>query len=456
MADTKKYLSMDRETGKTSEQVNMDNENNEFLGTFKIKTGDGTTDIKSKLVTKIKVGGQPFLATTGSDGFAEIELPAQGGGANPAKVFTAVDSSEQGGTDPSELEITPSDAPSTGDVLIVSHQIDEDYTEKTAYVYDGTGWQACDGAVDAGKVIINKNIVLSGNYDHIGNLTKELGGTNPEPLEGGKGTKGVSVLKLIEEMLSKRIQPRVQSRPTSSMTVTYSPNGKQEYGTDVTATVKVNYNDGVYAYDGGDDQPAGCEVSQYNFTVDGVGTSQSSNTKSFQFTAGMTEPKVVKSTVDYNRGTNTPKDNMGEDATSITKIASGTTAEKSVTLSVQSYRASFYKCYSASEKPTDEQLKTLTSNDIRNGYTKTSEKPTSITYTDAAKFVIFVPKTDAQSITRAATPSGLPFTFKKLKNGEQDFTVGISNASGTSSAEYVAWIDEEGANSSDTIEITWG
>ena len=100
------------------------------------------------------------------------------------RVYTAVDSTN-GATPLNELTILlngsapgENDKPKKGDILIVDQTLkagDENnqaIIAKAAYAHNGTDWEACDGNVDASKVILTSDILMAGNYDKVGNLTK--------------------------------------------------------------------------------------------------------------------------------------------------------------------------------------------------------------------------------------------------------------------------------------------
>ena len=133
------------------------------------------------------------------------------------------------------------DQPKRGDVLVVTHYlttVEQTYWEKdgeecdqdepgaeektrqvanttgpveyVAYVYElngGTysvdGWRACDGSVDASKVILTSDITMAGNYAYVGNFNKGDAATNKTKFidNDTKGTAGVSVYELIKQML---------------------------------------------------------------------------------------------------------------------------------------------------------------------------------------------------------------------------------------------------------------
>ena len=58
-----------------------------------------------------------------------------------------------------------------GDVFIVTAGA---ISSKSAYTYDN-GWIACDGNVDASKVIMTSDISLAGSYTQVGNIRIEDG-----------------------------------------------------------------------------------------------------------------------------------------------------------------------------------------------------------------------------------------------------------------------------------------
>ena len=67
----------------------------------------------------------------------------------------------------------------SGDVMLVSNTLGV----KSAYQYDG-GWIACDGNVDASKVIMPFDITLAGSYTQVGNLSKTSTGTATFAVKG--------------------------------------------------------------------------------------------------------------------------------------------------------------------------------------------------------------------------------------------------------------------------------
>lgn len=97
-----------------------------------------------------------------------------------------------------------------GDMFVVVTTVDEVTYEVSTYRYDGENWVSITGNVDADKVILQDNITMAGNYTQFGNLTKNADGT------ATLNFKGKSVLGVLTEILSKRLQPGTPTQPSIS------------------------------------------------------------------------------------------------------------------------------------------------------------------------------------------------------------------------------------------------
>lgn len=97
-----------------------------------------------------------------------------------------------------------------GDTFVVVTTVDEVTYEVSTYRYDGENWVSITGNVDADKVILQDNITMAGNYTQFGNLTKNADGT------ATLNSKGKSVLGVLTEILSKRLQPGTPTQPSIS------------------------------------------------------------------------------------------------------------------------------------------------------------------------------------------------------------------------------------------------
>lgn len=174
--------------------------------------------------------------------------------------------------DGKSITVEGAEQPKRGDMLVVSHEITEGKNEYSAYIYganggayDVTKWVACDGNVDASKVILTQDIMLAGNYTNVGNLNK--GSTS-----GTKNfqTTGKSVYDALSEMLSQDQQP---GNPTNSSMSLDGSNASVEIGTTYQApTYTATWKDGSYTYgawvsDGNIQTATGAKVGTWTVTA---------------------------------------------------------------------------------------------------------------------------------------------------------------------------------------------
>lgn len=188
---------------------------------------------------------------------------------------------------PQEVEINQ------GDVMLVTN----DMGVKSAYQYDN-GWIACDGNVDASKVIMPFDITLAGSYETVGNLTKTKTGT------ATFATRGKSVAAALQEMLSKRQQPSIESNPSVSLTAT---SGAKEVGTEVTPTWTASLGAGKYTFG-----PATGITAKTWAISDTAGHTASTASGSFEkFTVGDSTSYRITAKATYDAGA-IAKDNLGD------------------------------------------------------------------------------------------------------------------------------------------------
>ena len=195
------------------------------------------------------------------------------------RVYTAVDSTN-GATPLKNLTILlngnppgANDQPKKGDILIVDQTLKAESASgagdaiiaKAAYAHNGTDWEACDGNVDASKVILTQDIMLAGNYDKVGNLNKgsASGTKNFE-------TTGKSVYDALVEMLSQDQQP---GNPTNPSMALDGSNVEKEIGSTYQApTYTATWKDGSYTYgawvsDGNTQTATGAKVGTWTVTA---------------------------------------------------------------------------------------------------------------------------------------------------------------------------------------------
>lgn len=133
--------------------------------------------------------------------------------------------------------------PKAGDVFVVTTTVGGKEYEKSAYQYTGTAWEAMTGNVDADKVIMRENLMLAGDYDRIGNWTKDKNGT------ATKEVSGKSVAAILKDLTSKTLQPTITANPSING-FGLSGAGAVEAGTPVaTASYPAaSLNPGSYKY----------------------------------------------------------------------------------------------------------------------------------------------------------------------------------------------------------------
>lgn len=244
-----------------------------------------------------------------------------------------------------------------GDMFVVVTTVDEVTYEVSTYRYDGENWVSITGNVDADKVILQDNITMAGNYTQFGNLTKNADGT------ATLNSKGKSVLGVLTEILSKRLQPGTPTQPsisgfnlsgakaveagTSMAQASYTAGtlnpGSYQYGpeTGVTASnwvVQRITNDG-------NEQIASVDAASLDAGTDNNGGAG--------FIIGDQGGENVVSSLRYKaiatHGVGvTADDNLGDDSSPAVNIASGT--KEKTTGAYTPYRNYFYGA--TTEKPT--------------------------------------------------------------------------------------------------------
>lgn len=244
-----------------------------------------------------------------------------------------------------------------GDMFVVVTTVDEVTYEVSTYRYDGENWVSITGNVDADKVILQDNITMAGNYTQFGNLTKNADGT------ATLNSKGKSVLGVLTEILSKRLQPGTPTQPsisgfnlsgakaveagTSMAQASYTAGtlnpGSYQYGpeTGVTASnwvVQRITNDG-------NEQIASVDAASLDAGTDNNGGAG--------FIIGDQGGENVVSSLRYKaiatHGAGvTADDNLGDDSSPAVSIAAGT--KEKTTGAYTPYRNYFYGA--TTEKPT--------------------------------------------------------------------------------------------------------
>lgn len=209
----------------------------------------------------------------------ETALAGLGGGAlyeGTKSDLSASDSSVIEAYFAAHTDITPK----SGDVFVVTTIVGDKEYEKSAYQYTGTAWEAMTGNVDADKVIMRENLMLAGDYDRIGNWTKDKNGT------ATKEVSGKSVAAILKDLTSKTLQPTITANPSING-FGLSGAGAVEAGTPVATAsyLAATLNPGSYKYG----PKAGTGVVASNWKVERItdgGTEQVASVDAASLPAG--------------------------------------------------------------------------------------------------------------------------------------------------------------------------
>lgn len=316
--------------------------------------------------------------------------------------------------------------PNPGDVLIVTSTANN---IKSAYAYDESGWVACDGNVDATKVILKDNITLAGDYTQVGNLTKTKTGT------ATFSTAGKSVAAALTEIFSKRLQPGNPTNP--AVTLTFNEAKAYEVGTKVTPTYSASLSAGSYTY--GPD--TGITATSWDIDATNKGAAVASETTasgSFdQITVELDTSYKIKATATHGAGA-VAKDNLGDPSNPVKQIAAGSKSKEAG--SITGFRSIFYGWKSGSSALANPEA--ITSAQVRAlGNAATTTKVTSFSCDKMKQMFFAFPADTVKNVMVANATNGAPQTVYK-KTG-----VMVEGANGYQAIAYdVFYVDNAAAD----------
>lgn len=316
--------------------------------------------------------------------------------------------------------------PNAGDILIVTSTANN---IKTAYAYDESGWVACDGNVDATKVILKDNITLAGDYTQVGNLSKTKTGT------ATFATAGKSVAAALTEIFSKRLQPGNPTNP--AVTLTFNEAKAYEVGTKVTPTYSASLSAGSYTYG-----PAtGITATAWDIDATNKGAAVASKTTasgSFdQITVELDTSYKIKATATHGAGA-VAKDNLGDPSNPVKQIAAGSKSKEAG--SITGFRSIFYGWKSGSSALANPEA--ITSAQVRAlGNAATTTKVTSFSCDKMKQMFFAFPAGTVTDVMVANATNGAPQTVYK-KTG-----VMVEGANGYQAIAYdVFYVDNAAAD----------
>lgn len=306
--------------------------------------------------------------------------------------------------------------PGAGDMLVITNSMGV----KSAYQYDAEdGWIACDGNVDASKVIMPMDITLAGSYTQVGNLSKTSTGT------ATFATKGKSVAQALQEILSKREQPKIKSNPGVSLTAS---NGAKEVGTKITPEWSASLTAGSYTYGPATGiTPSSWEISD----TDGNKASTASG-KFAQITVGDTTNYRITAKANYAAGA-IAVDNLGDPSNPTVQIAAGSKSASSTYIT--GYRAWFMYV--------GESLDEVNSAFIRGTSNQGSTPGTQngVTIPEGTKRVmIAIPATNAANLTSVIDVDGMGLDV--FGSNFTESTVDVEGLDGYQAKPYKVWTAE--------------
>ena len=213
-------------------------------------------------------------------------------------------------------------SPKKGDIAVIKRVIADDKHSYTAYVYDGTKWEAADGNYNANNVYFDQDLIITANIG-----VQTVGSTGSKTLD----TTGKNVKQVLDMIMASEKNPAI-TQP--SVSVTCSQMGNYEVGTQVTPQFSVSLNPGNYQYG-----PAtGVTATGYTVTDTDDNESDQASGSFPKITVADDENYSISATVTHSEGA-VPKTNLNNDYAA-GKIAAGSKSATKGTIT--GHRKSFY------------------------------------------------------------------------------------------------------------------
>ena len=344
------------------------------------------------------------------------------GKATPTQYFEGTITGDESDED-KIAEITASAELNTGDVAVIIRTIHGDKKSYTAYVYNGSTWEAMDGNYDATNVYFKDDLVITAN---IGVQTIDSSGSKTLNT-AGKNIKQVFDLIMAQEKNPTTTQP--------SVTVTSSQVKAYEVGETVTPSYTATLNPGSYSYG-----PAtGITATSWQVSDTAGGSATTATGTMPQVTVTDSTNYTITATATYGDGA-IPKTNLNNDypAGQIKGGSkTGTTSQK-----ITGYRNTFYGTYSDKTGTVNSAyirgLPNKSGKSFSNGSTFAVEVPVG-----AMRIMIAYPAT-LRDVTSIKDRNGLN---AEISSGFTKSTVSVEGANGATAIEYKVYtMDRAEAN----------
>ena len=328
-------------------------------------------------------------------------------------------------------EATGSITAKKNDICIVTEQIGEtDKYSRTAYIYDGSTWVACDGNVNAENVYFAQDLVTT---SAVGNIT----------LTNGQATiaaAGKNLKQVFDTIFVKEKNPSI-TQPSVSVS---APNNKAyEVGTSVTPTYTATLNAGSYQYG-----PAtGITATSWNVT-DTDSHSASTNSGQFDaFTVGDTTNYRITAVANYGDGA-VPVTNVGNEYAA-GQIKAGSKTGNSAYIT--GYRRGFYGTITTKDGELNSTL-------VRGLTSKTSATPAAgntwnLAVPAGALRVVFAYPATIRDVNSVLDVNGMN---AEIKTAFTKYTVDVEGANGYTAISYKVYVMDmaEAATVANTYKIT--
>lgn len=411
---------------------------NKIVGHVKISTAAGnqiTCDENGLYVAPIDISGKMDKVAGAIEGNIAI-LDGNGQVIDSGKSFDDIQTNTTVYTGTSIDEAVAGNTPVKGDFCIVKTQIGEsDKYQHTAYVHNGTSWEAMDGNYNAKNVYFPENLTTT---SAIGNIA----------LTNGQATVEAAGKNLVEVWNSIFVKANNNFSVTQpSVSVTLNEAGSYEVGTQKTITYSATLKAGSYQYG----PPTGITATSWTVSATNNGEasgSSTTNTGTFDsITVGDNTEYKVSATATYDDGA-MPVNNLGND-TAAKQIKAGSKTGNSSTIT--GYRRGFYGTMPANCNGV------LTSDDIRGLAQKTSATPakgnkwTLNVPVGAMCFVIAYPASIGNIASVVDVGAGnfdIVSSFKKTQ-------VNVEGANGYEAIAYnVYYFDRVATTATNTLNVT--
>ena len=322
-------------------------------------------------------------------------------------------------------------SPKKGDIAVIKRVIADDKHSYTAYVYDGTKWEAADGNYNANNVYFDQDLIITANIG-----VQTVGSTGSKTLD----TTGKNVKQVFDMIMAAEKNPTI-TQP--SVSVTCSQMGNYEVGTQVTPQFSVSLNAGNYQYG-----PAtGVTATAYAVTDTDDNEADQASGSFPQITVSDDENYSISATVTHTEGA-VPKTNLGNDYAA-GKIAAGSKSATKGTIT--GHRKSFYGTTTDKGAATTSAiirgLSGKSSGALKNGSTFTVPIPVG-----ALRVLIAYPAT-LRDVTSIKDVNGMN---AEIKSGFSLSRVQVEGANAYSAIEYKVYtMDFAAANdTANTYSVT--